>query len=289
MALTIGKNQDEVLKNFGEPDRIDLSAYGYDWWIYNKKQDTYFQLAMDKGKVISAYGLGDLTDVSPFYIGQPIDEIYSSLFFETSVDIDTDSGSYHFELSEEDMNIRPLIKIGDIYIQLYLDKFTGTVSSVRYLNAETLIKQRPYEITYRGELVSESEFSEEDWLKVENGSKRQIFDFTNIIRGRFGLDPLSWDEPTSEVAFLHSSDMYHAEYFSHTSPTAGELAERLKTGKVMYTIAGENIAAKYVDAIEAMEGWLNSKGHRDTMLNKEFTHLGVGVYQKYYTQNFIRK
>ncbi|MBR8644979.1 hypothetical protein KEH51_13740 [[Brevibacterium] frigoritolerans] len=38
-----------------------------------------------------------------------------------------------------------------------------------------------------------------------------------------------------------------------------------------------------------MEGWLNSKGHRDAMLNEEFTGLGVGVYKNYYTQNFIKR
>ena len=65
------------------------------------------------------------------------------------------------------------------------------------------------------------------------------------------------------------------------------MAHRLEVGKVTYRSAGENIAANYVDAIAVTEGWLNSKGHRESLLNKEFTQLGVGVYEKYYTQNFI--
>ncbi|MEK1830243.1 CAP domain-containing protein [Priestia megaterium] len=52
-------------------------------------------------------------------------------------------------------------------------------------------------------------------------------------------------------------------------------------------MAGENIASNYQDGIAAVEGWLNSEGHRKALLNKEFTRLGVGVYEKYYTQNFI--
>lgn len=87
---------------------------------------------------------------------------------------------------------------------------------------------------------------------------------------------------------MHSNDMKENEYFSHESPTNGSLADRLKAEDVAYQMAGENIAAQYIDGIAAMEGWLNSKGHRDTLLNPDFTRLGVGVNEVYYTQNFIR-
>lgn len=38
-----------------------------------------------------------------------------------------------------------------------------------------------------------------------------------------------------------------------------------------------------------MEGWLNSSAHRETLLNEQFTHIGVGVHKKHFTQNFIEK
>lgn len=53
--------------------------------------------------------------------------------------------------------------------------------------------------------------------------------------------------------------------------------------------AGENIAYNYVDGPAAVEGWLNSEGHRKALLNEDYTHLGVGVDHKYYTQNFIKQ
>jgi uncharacterized protein YkwD len=62
----------------------------------------------------------------------------------------------------------------------------------------------------------------------------------------------------------------------------------LTAANVPFQMAGENIAAHYVDGPAVVEGWLNSKGHRESLLSGDFTHLGVGVYQKYYTQNFIR-
>ena len=39
--------------------------------------------------------------------------------------------------------------------------------------------------------------------------------------------------------------------------------------------------------IEAVHGWLNSPAHRNVLLDKDFTHLGIGAYGKYYTQNLI--
>jgi uncharacterized protein YkwD len=287
IASLIGKKSSTAVKLYGKPTRIDMSSYGYDWWIYNAEKTKYFQLAVEKGKIVSAYGIGTKSNVYPFRVGQTIDEIYSSLYIETYVDLDTKSGSYRFELSEEEMNMKPLIKLGQIYAQLYLDKFTGTVSSVRFLNKETLIKQRPYELTYRGELIQPLLLTEEEWAKVEDGNKKQIFDITNIMRDRFKVPDVLWDEATSQVAYLHSKDMAKSSYFSHTSPTKGELKNRLEKEDISYKFAGENIAAEYVDAIAAMEGWLNSKGHRETLLNEDFTYLGVGVYKKYYTQDFI--
>lgn len=289
LAATIGKKEAEIKKKFGKPTRVDMSSYGYDWWIYNQNKDNYFQIAIENGKVVSAYGIGDRVNVTPFKIGQPIDEIYSSLYAETSVNIEENGSSYRFELSEEDMNIRPIIKLGNMYVQLYLDKFTGTLSSVRFLNELTLLKQRPYELAYRGELVPEEELTRTDWGKIDAGNEKQIFDISNIMRKRFNVSALKWDESTATVAYLHSLDMSDRNYFSHVSQTQGDLADRLHAGDVTYYLAGENIAANYVDAIAVMEGWLNSKGHREALLNKDFRYLGVGVYEKYYTQNFISK
>lgn len=289
LAVTIGKSKDDITKQFGKPTRKDLSSYGYEWWIYYESDREYFQLALEDGKVVSAYGIGEDVDVSPFKIGQPIDQIYSSLHVEPFVDITYKGNSYRFELSEEDMNIKPLIKLGDIHVQLYLDKFSGSVSSVRFLDDETLLKLRPYELSYGGELLEYELLTEKERMKVESGNEMQIFDITNIIRARYHLPKLIWDHTAADVAYLHSRDMSDRDYFSHVSETEGDLANRLQEGGVEYSSAGENIAYNYIDAIAVTEGWLNSKGHRDVLLNEEFTHLGVGVYEKYYTQNFITK
>ncbi|MEC1156877.1 CAP domain-containing protein [Cytobacillus horneckiae] len=289
LMTLMGQSSKAVEAELGEPDRIDPSFEGYDWWIYNVSKDEYIQVGILENKVVTVFATGDKVDIEPFQIGQPSGEIYSSLFAETNIEIEHDGSVYRFELSEADLNMRPIVRIGDYFALLYLDKFTGTLSSVRLLDSVSLILLRPYEMVYRGELLVFDDFTEDEKEAINNGMEQQIKDISNVIRKRFDLNPLEWDDKTAEVALGHSIDMFESEAFSHTSEKYGELSDRLKAEEVAYLSAGENIAANYVDAPAVVEGWLNSKGHRDSLLNEQFTHIGVGVYEKQYTQNFIEK
>nr|WP_308303506.1 MULTISPECIES: CAP domain-containing protein [Bacillus] len=283
----MGQHSQTVQTALGAPDRRDLSFYDYEWWIYQDPEN-YIQVGIEADKVVTIYANGKDSNVQPFHIGQPIEEIYTSVLIEMYVNLEYDKGSYQFELSETDMNTRPLVKIGDYFAQLYIDKFTGSLSSVRYLDEKTLITHRPYELTYRGPLLEPKPLDETKSDLVEAGMEQQILDITNIIRSRHNAGPVTWDEKTAEVAVAHSKDMHDSGDFSHTSKTSGDLSDRLDAADVFYQLAGENIAANYIDAPEVVEGWLNSQGHRETLLNPDYTHLGVGVYERHYTQNFIQ-
>ncbi|MDF2789063.1 MAG: rane protein [Neobacillus sp.] len=289
MGLLLGQDLAYLKGILGEPQRIDESMYGYQWYIYNIDYSRYVQVGVDNNKVVTVYAIGENVDVSPFKIGQPIEEIFNTQSIDTNIDIEYKGNSYRFELNDTDLNLRPLIKLGDVFVQLYIDKFTGSLSSVRFLNDETLIKQRPYELGYTGELIEVIEPTEDVWRLIEEGTEKEILDITNVMRLRHNVKSLEWDQETSEVAYSHSKDMSDSNDFSHTSKKFGSLSDRLEAANVAYKSAGENIAANYPDGPAVAEGWLNSKGHRESLLNDEFTHLGVGVYQKYYTQNFIRK
>ncbi len=289
LSTLIGKQVDSLKSTFGEPNRIDPSAYGYEWWIYNNDGKKYMQVGVDQGKIVTLYAIGDKVDITPFKIGETIEKLFSSVLIGTDINFVYEGTNYHFEMSEEDMNSRPLVKMGDIYAQLNIDKYTGKLSSVRFIDIRTLIIQRPYELAYRGELPESEPILDEAWESIEEGSKLQIFDITNIMRKRYGISELDWDEEVARVAYLHSKDMFETNTISHTSEQFGDLSDRLKTANVLYQLAGENIAANYIDAPAVMEGWLNSKPHRESLLNDKFTHIGIGVYHKHFTQNFIEQ
>ncbi|MEH7419273.1 CAP domain-containing protein [Neobacillus drentensis] len=289
LALLIGQDVTNLEKEFGTPMRVDESMYGFQWYIYNQSYNHYLQVGVENKRVVTIFALGESLNVAPFEIGQPVEEIFNTQFFDTNINLKLNGNTYRFELNDTDLNLRPMVKMGDIFVQLYIDKFTGNLSSVRFLDAETLVKQRPYELVYRGQLIKPPVLNEDMMKLVEQSTEQEIFDITNALRERHKVKPLIWDEKTSEAAFEHSRDMAQNNDFSHISKKYGDLANRLKTAKVTYQTAGENIAANYTDGPAVVEGWLNSKGHRDSLLNKQYSHLGVGVYEKYYTQNFIRK
>lgn len=288
-ATWIGKDISLVEKELGTPQRIDETLYGFQWYIYNQDYSRYLQIGVKNNRVVTVYALGESLDVAPFEIGQPVEEIFNTLYFDTGLKVDLDGSTYRIELNDTDLNVRPLVQLGDIYAQLYIDKFSGTLSSVRFLDAETLIEQRPYELVYKGKLLKPAKPSDEMWKIIEKGSEQEIFDITNALRIRNQLKPLIWDEITAEAAYQHSKDMAVNNDFSHDSKKYGTLTDRLNKAKVVFQSAGENIAANYTDGPEAVAGWLNSESHRDALFSKTFTHVGIGVYQKYYTQNFIQK
>lgn len=282
----IGQSQEEIIKIFSEPKRIDRSFYGYDWWIYPFYEDYYVQFGISDGKVVTVLGMGDDLNSKPFNIGASYSAIKEIVPFKKKVEAKNDL-FVQFELSEEELITKPLIYYEGVWVQLYFDRFTDELLSIRYIDEETLLKQRPYSLTYRGTLPDVEPLTPEEWKEVEKGMAQQIFDITNMIRLRHNLPKLQWHEEAAQVAYAHSKDMCENNYFSHRSPTQGELKDRLLRSDVQFLVAGENIASNYVDALSVVVGWLNSEGHRINLLSEEFTHLGVGVYEKYYTQNFI--
>lgn len=85
--------------------------------------------------------------------------------------------------------------------------------------------------------------------------------------------------------------MQQNHYFSHTSPTYGSPFDMMRDFGVNYKSAGENIAQGQQDPQEVVKAWMNSEGHRKNILNKNFTHIGVGFEQteNHWSQMFIGK
>ncbi|WP_078414858.1 SafA/ExsA family spore coat assembly protein [Priestia abyssalis] len=124
--------------------------------------------------------------------------------------------------------------------------------------------------------------------------EQQVVQLTNQERAKYGLKPLVSDWELARVARFKSDDMRDKNYFSHTSPTYGSPFDMIKNFGITYRSAGENIAAGQKTPEEVVQAWMNSSGHRANILNKDFTHIGVGYskggsYGVYWTQMFMSK
>ena len=110
-----------------------------------------------------------------------------------------------------------------------------------------------------------------------------------VLKAKNDLAQLSQSPNLNETATKHSQDMYVKNNLSHESDEFGNLEDRLKANEIDYEKADENLALGYYDAIEAVHGWMNSKDHREVILNNRYNYVGAGVYMNYYTQIFIEK
>lgn len=119
--------------------------------------------------------------------------------------------------------------------------------------------------------------------------EQEVVDLVNKIRRENGLSELKLNWELSRVARYKSQDMCDNKYFSHTSPTYGSPFTMIKNFGISYRTAGENIAKGYRTPQAVVNGWMNSKGHRENILNASFTQIGVGYVSSgnYWTQMFI--
>ena len=119
----------------------------------------------------------------------------------------------------------------------------------------------------------------------------EVVRLVNIERSKNGLSPLTHDWELSRVARYKSQDMKNKNYFSHQSPTYGSPFDMMRSFGISYRSAGENIAKGQTTPQKVVNAWMNSQGHRANILNKNYTHIGVGYVQSgnYWTQMFIQK
>jgi len=60
---------------------------------------------------------------------------------------------------------------------------------------------------------------------------------------------------------------------------AGERADSMASNASLFHTKGppENIGFGFDSPEDALKGWMNSPGHRDNIVNRDHTHIGIGV------------
>ena len=140
-------------------------------------------------------------------------------------------------------------------------------------------------------------------LPVTSGlevAEREVWAQTNLERSKAGLKPLLLDPRLSAAARLHALEMAQKNYFAHTSPTPSleTPTDRVHAAGSLDWGAGENIALneEAVAKVGAtlMRQWMGSRPHRASILDRSYTHIGIGVYRdssgrSYGVQNFVAR
>ena len=137
-----------------------------------------------------------------------------------------------------------------------------------------------------------NDFDVESFMASAGGPQLKVVTLTNDERAKVGCKPLATNANLNVVAQEHASDMAVNNYFSHTSQNGDSPFDRMRAaGASGGGYMAENIAWGQRSAAEVMKAWMNSKGHRDNILNCNLKRIGVGYAvsesgKTYWVQDF---
>ena len=106
-----------------------------------------------------------------------------------------------------------------------------------------------------------------------------LIDGTNAARTTNNIAPLQVNPLLQAAAQEKANDMVANGYFAHTSPTGVTPWHWFNAVGYAYTYAGENLAVNFSNSEDVTNAWLNSPTHRENIMNRNFTQIGIAVAQ----------
>lgn len=108
---------------------------------------------------------------------------------------------------------------------------------------------------------------------------RDVLKLVNAERAKVGAKPLVMTVIQEEIAEQRAVELI--ALFKHVRPDGSDCFSILEEAELGCSGVGENIAAGQRNAAEVMTSWMDSKGHRENILNPDFTHIGIGCFEYY--------
>ncbi|MFJ7306491.1 CAP domain-containing protein [Peribacillus frigoritolerans] len=277
--IEIGDTKDDVEKMAGEAKRNTRNEYGVDWFAYHENYQNFFMVAYDNNnKVVGLYTNQDLiSSKEGIKLGTPKETVTGKMAEPVTKLL---KGNVYYQI-RSDGGEYDMFEMDNSYVTIFYDKHEkNTVTAIQIIDAK-LEKQK-------------SGYFAEAGPGLKKGFEYQLFDLTNASRVNHDLSVLTWDKRVKVTAQDHSRDMAVNQYFNHTNLEGESPFDRMEDDKINFRMAGENLAAGQNSSIFAHEGLMNSIGHRENKLQKDFEALGVGVAfdeenKPYYTENYLTK
>lgn len=126
----------------------------------------------------------------------------------------------------------------------------------------------------------------------------EIFPLVNELRLRRDCATLIIDAALNEVAQKYVRELAQQGVLSHFGVAGSTLEKRLDDKKIVWKIAGENLARQTFHdfkAIDVVRGWQLSPKHYENIITPAYTHTGIACAIDrefkyiYFVQIFIAK
>lgn len=275
--LEIGSTNEQVTEALGEPKGQSLNEYGSDWKTYHTNYQNFVMVSLDESNHVAALYTND--DLITSTLGITYDTTKADARKALGEPLKKIRKGLNVFVLQEDEGM-DLFKIDDVYAYIFYDIHEEYKITAVELVSVTLENRK------KSLYANQSE-------ALRNGFERQLYDLTNAARVRHNRSILSWDSEVSVTARKHSEDMAKNDFFSHDNLEGLTPFDRIKEDGIHFKRAGENLAYGQSSSIFAHEGLMNSKGHRDNILLKDYSSLGIGVsfsseeHQPYFSEEFL--
>jgi uncharacterized protein YkwD len=278
--VNIGERWDAVKAKLGAYKSSYVGANQTTWWVYDK-----YWIGFRDGHVIELFSNDLSAQYNGVKVGSTRSEVEKKLKYTAKPEWNLYGARFIFQNQGDE---RALYKSGTNAVIAYYDNLDKKrLLGLRIVHPNELIHKKYFGYTYEYAQKPTIPSYPTNTATVNKHAAQQVLWVTNKERAKRKVPALSWSDQAAASAYKHSKEMETYNYFSHTTRNGKSPFDLMKEQKIKYTLAAENIAAGYPDAIEAVFGWMNSASHRKSLLNPAFKKLGVGVSGTYYTQHFF--
>jgi uncharacterized protein YkwD len=117
---------------------------------------------------------------------------------------------------------------------------------------------------------------------------RATFDEVNRIRTSRGMRAFRWNSQLFQAALDHSKEQDKHKYMGHGSPDPrrDDLGDRIRMSGYRARAWAEVVAWGYRGPAHVVQGWMNSKGHREILMDPSLLEAGFSRVGDYFTGNF---
>lgn len=188
LSKYIGASMDYMEEQFGHPNEIFDTPLGYTWAVYGTNQKNFLQVSYRHGRVNSIFSLGSKNDTVPFHLGMDLSDISDIATIYSTFFLKYDKLDYEVELTEEDMNYRPLIAFDNgSFAILHVDREKGKLLAIRYLDVESLLELMPYQLV-EGNAIDLKVTQNFDWKVFDAKNRYHFKQILSILRENERMD-----------------------------------------------------------------------------------------------------
>lgn len=259
----IGNGEWKTIKDYSTTNKVSLKLTGRG--LYSLKTTTIDSAGNTKSKI------NTVTSITKFVSNSTTKNTKVSYGLSTKFNI-TDGGS------------------GAQYEVYYREPSSTQWVNVQKYSSNKSIKFRPRKLGTTSMLV---------YTKLNNKITTENFTITTFIpntvyeelelvnkeRQKVGLKSLKLDNDLVFVANVRAEEL--ETKYAHERPNGTKCFTVLNEYSIKTpSFSGENIAWGYPDVKSVMTGWMNSQKHKENILDKNYTKVGVGINGRYWTQMF---